>query len=79
VWRRKRVERTSMAVEAGAEKEGARGVDPAAVGEAVGETPAWTQHRWRQRSIKADMEEERARSVDRPTMVDEAPVWTRWW
>jgi hypothetical protein len=31
-----------MAVEASVEKERAHGVDPVAVGEAVGEAPAWT-------------------------------------
>jgi hypothetical protein len=39
------VGRTSMAVEAGAEKEQARGVDPAAVGEAVSATSRQTWRR----------------------------------
>jgi hypothetical protein len=47
-WRRKRVGRTSRAVEAGMEKEHVSGVDSAAVREADGEAPAWT----RQQSVR---------------------------
>jgi hypothetical protein len=42
-WRRERVGRTSMAVEASMEKERTCGVDLAAVGEAVDEAPVWTR------------------------------------
>jgi hypothetical protein len=45
VWRRERVKRTSTVVEAGAEKEQMRDVDPAAVGEAVGVASRWTRRR----------------------------------
>jgi hypothetical protein len=46
------VGRTSTAVEMGAEKERARGVDPAAVREAVGEAPAWTRRWSGRRSVR---------------------------
>jgi hypothetical protein len=39
VWRRERLGRTSTVVEVGAEKEPARDVDLAAIGEAVNEAP----------------------------------------
>jgi hypothetical protein len=80
VWRRERVGRTSTVVEVGVDKERARGVDPAAVREAVGEAPAWNQRRWRRHGIEADAKEDRARSVD-PTAVGEAvgeaSAWTQ--
>jgi hypothetical protein len=41
-WRRERVGRASMAVEAGVEKEQVRDMDMAAVGNAVDEVPTWT-------------------------------------
>jgi hypothetical protein len=95
VWRRERVGRTLMAVEANTKKERACSVNSAVVREAVSEAPAWIQWRWRQRGIEADAEDERAHGVDPttveagvekerahgidPVMVDEAPTSIRWW
>jgi hypothetical protein len=54
------------------------GKDQAVMSEVV----AWTQQQWRQRDIKAHVEEERGRGVN-PTVVGEAvddlPAWTQRW
>jgi hypothetical protein len=64
MWRRERVGRTLTAVEAGAKKERACGVDPTVVREAVGEVPVWTR-RWSvRRDIEVDAEEEQTCDVD---------------
>jgi hypothetical protein len=52
------------------------GMDPVAVGEVVGEMPAWTQQWWRWCGIKAGSEEEQARGMN-PAAVKEAWRWSR--
>jgi hypothetical protein len=53
------------------------GKDQAVMSEVV----AWTQQQWRQRGVKAHVEEQ-ARGVN-PTVVgeviDDLPAWTQWW
>jgi hypothetical protein len=74
---RERVERTSMAVEAGVEKVrrgpgGGWGGGPQGAGV--------DRRRWRQHDIEANVEEEQAHGVNPAAVgeaVGEAPTWTR--
>jgi hypothetical protein len=70
-WRRERVGRTSTVVDK--EKERPHGMDPVAIGEAVGEVGAWIRRWWRRHGVEVDALEEWACGMD-PAVIGEALV-----